>query len=170
MEIYKDYRTWSDKFIPAIKQIIGPRILDVSSFEVDTQNAADFTVFRAKNLLIACRVRRFQYIKYFGQFTIRAKLDSGIKTELQKIVDGWGDIMFYGYACESGVEIAAWSLIDLNAFRAHLIRNQKSIKQGTKSNYDGTHFKWFDINSFMGKPDLLIDQRSYIKEGYKLYP
>jgi len=158
---YNTDRSWSDKYIPAMKEIIGPRILEISSFEVDTKNASDLIVFSAKNLLIACRVRRPKFIDYWGEFTIRAKRDSGAITELSKIVNGWADIMFYGYASNNGISIKAWHLIDLNAFRAHLIRDKQTIVMGDKANGDGTYFKWFKIDSFIGDPNLVIDYKKH---------
>jgi len=160
MSEYKTDRQWSDGYIPAMKQIIGPRLLEESSIEVDQKNATDLIVLNAKNVMIACRLRRYEYMKYKDQFTIRSKRDSGADTELKKIVDGWGDLMFYGFADETEKPaIAAWALIDLKAFRAHLIRNKGGIVMGEKSNGDGTYFAWFKISSFIGDPPLLIDHK-----------
>jgi hypothetical protein len=55
--------------------------------------------------------------------------------------------------------IAMWWLIDVNAFRAGLIRqasNGHSIHCGDKQNQDGTWFKWFDIRAFPAEPRLVI--------------
>ncbi len=146
---YSADRRWSDAFIPAIKQIVGPLLLEESSFEVDTQQAADLVVMNARDKTIACRVRRAGYADRYGnEFTIRAKRDSGAKTELEKIIDGFGDWMFYGHAHEDGLNVSRWMVVSLPALRAAIIRKQaQPIK---KSNGDGTHFVSFDIRQLPG--------------------
>ncbi|MEL6840689.1 MAG: hypothetical protein AAFP85_15465, partial [Pseudomonadota bacterium] len=55
--------------------------------------------------------------------------------------------------------LESWYLIDLNAFRAGLIRqvtNGHRIRSGDKRNPDGTAFKWFDIRSFPPEPRLVV--------------
>lgn len=159
---YKENREWSDQFIPQIKQIVGPYLLEKSSFEVDTQQAADLVVITARSLTIACRVRKPGYYeKWSNEFTIRSR-NNGHRTELQKITDGWGDWMFYGHATSGLITpdntIHAWMLINLNAFRAQLIRNRRQLRKGQKVNEppDGTYFTWFDITSFADNPALII--------------
>ena len=94
--------------------------------------------------------------KYGNQFTIRCKRDSGTKTELEKITEGWGDWIFYGHSNKDENQIELWWLLDLAAWRGHLIRDKKTIKRGIQHNGDGTHFAWFDITSFVGSPNLVI--------------
>lgn len=141
---YQSDRAWSDNFIPAIKQIVGPLLLEASSFEIDTTQAADLVVLNARDKTIAARVRRFGYAdRYPHDFTIRSSRDSGAKTELEKIVDGFGDWMFYGHSDESETGISRWMVINLASLRAALIRDKAPWKK--KSNSDGTHFVAFDI-------------------------
>lgn len=144
MSDYEINRRWSDAFIPAIKKIVGPLLLEESSFEVDTTQAADLIVLNARDKKIAARVRRLGYAeRYPFEFTIRAKLDSGTRTELEKMVDGFGDWMFYGHAHEDGMNISRWMVINLPAWRAALIRKKAPCEK--KSNGDGTHFVAFDV-------------------------
>lgn len=143
---YSVDRRWSDAFIPAIKQIVGPLLLEESSFEVDTQQAADLVVMNARDKTIACRVRRSGYADRYGfEFTIRAKRDTGAKTELEKIIDGFGDWMFYGHAHTDGMSVSRWMVVSLPALRAAIIRKQSNAMQ--KSNGDGTHFIAFDVRN-----------------------
>ena len=89
---YVEDREWSDLYIPAVKQIVGPLLLEETSFEVDTNQAADLIVMKARDMMIAARVRRPGYAeRYPWEFTIRSYRDNGTKTEMQKIVDGFGD-------------------------------------------------------------------------------
>ncbi len=155
---YLSDRRWSDIFIPAVKQIVGPLLLEVSSFDVDTKQAADMIVLNARDKAIAVRVRRPGYAdRYPFEFTIRAERDSGTKTELEKIVDGFGDWMFYGHAQEDSVNINRWMVIDLHAWRAVLIRKQAPCKK--QNNGDGTHFVAFDVRDL---PKNLLIASSFL--------
>lgn len=149
---------WSDQFMPVIRSIVGPHLLEPASLEIDRTRAADLVVLRAKNLMIACRVRRpVRSAEYLNQFTLRSRRDSGARTELDKIIDGWGDWMFYGFAAsDTGAALERWYLIDLHSFRSHLIRNPSQLKTGEQRNGDGTCFRWFDFQSFPQSPAILI--------------
>ena len=158
---YPDDRKWSDAIIPQIKQIVGPHLLEPTPFDMDCKQAADLYIFTAKDMRIAARVRRPNgYAEMYPyEFTLRSKRDNGVKTELQKITDGWGDWFFYGHA-DADLKIVLWWLVDLKSLRAALIRHQNnrrsSVLMGDKSNGDGTHFKWFDLRSFPKDPPILV--------------
>jgi len=156
---YANDRQWSDQFIPAITQIVGPRLLIPAPFDIDAKHAADLITLTARDITIACRVRRHGYLdKYGWEFTMRCYRASGAKTELEKITDGFGHWMFYAHALSNAPSdgFARWLLIDLVAWRAHMIRRDKSIKRGETANGDGTHFAWFDARTFPPSPPLLI--------------
>jgi hypothetical protein len=149
MTSYADDRKWADRYIPVIKRIVGPHLLSPAPLEVDQQQAADLIVLRARDMTIACRVRRPGYAKKWPyDITIRSRRHSGAKTEFAKIVDGWGDWMFYGHAQYSEqIGFSRWYLIDLAALRAAMIRDTargKDFKQ-ERSNGDGTHFVVIDV-------------------------
>lgn len=167
MPSYSQDRKWSDLFIPRMKEIIGPRFLEVSSFEVDTKQASDLIVMRVDGgKYIACRIRRPGYLKYKHEFTIRSHRDSGAVTELSKVYDGWADWMFYCHANSNDPDagLACWMLIDLKSFRAQMIKYRKRIQYSTKSNGDGTHFIAFNTFSFLPNPPLLIDSSGIIED------
>lgn len=155
---YVTDREWSDEYIPTIKKIVGEYVLTESPLEVDCQEATDLIVFDARSLKIACRLRRPGYFeKYGNEFTIRCHRENGVTTELEKVVNGFGDWFFYGHADNGNtLNITNWMLINLDSFRAHLIRNQENIVFGNKDNHDGTWFKWYDVHSFKGLPPILI--------------
>lgn len=160
MPAYANDRAWSDQFIPAIKGIVGPLLLEPADFRRDATEATDLIVLVARDMRVAARVRRHGYAdRYPWQFTIRARRDTGATTELSKIVAGWGDWFFYGHASADGRAIDRWMVIDLQAVRAGLIRRHDAkctIKSGDKANGDGTYFKWFDARSFPAHPPLLV--------------
>ncbi len=156
---YSTDRGWSDLMCDHIRQIVGPHLLRPTPFVLDTKFAADFYVFTAKDMTIAARVRRPGYAdRYPFEFTLRSCRDNGVKTELAKIIDGWGDWLFYGHAT-SDDRICGWWLIDLASFRAGIIRHvrgEHKIRFTKKSNGDGTHFIAYDVRTFAPEPPLLI--------------
>lgn len=110
-------------------------------------------------MTIACRVRRPGYAdRYPWEITIRSQRDSGMRTELVKLREGWGDWMFYGHASEDPGAVERWFLIDLHAWRGEFIRDGFAAALGKplryrgalkpQSNGDGTHFVAFDVRRF----------------------
>ncbi len=159
MNVYVTNRSWSDQFIPDIRSIVGRHLLSVAPDHLDWHEATDLLMLDARDARVAARVRRPGFAhRYPHQFTIRAEAAYGGETELSKVVNGKGDLMFYGHAGASG-GLESWYFIDLYAFRAGLIRqatNGHRIRSGDKRNPDGTAFKWFDIRSFPPEPRLVV--------------
>jgi hypothetical protein len=119
-------------------------------------------------------VRRFGYAdRYPFDITMRARRGSGAKTELSKIVEGFGDWFFYGHADQTETRIDLWWLIDLANFRAALIRssmNGERLSCGDKNNGDGTYFKWFDLRSFPRTPPILIASSRMLSDDPSIIP
>lgn len=159
---YSANRQWSDQYIPAIKQIVGPLLLEEATFEVDTKEATDLIVLNARDKRIAARIRRAGYVNEYGfEFTLRSEVPSGCKTELQKVVDGFGDWMFYGHAERNDCpNILRWMVIDLHCLRAAMIRGQCPGKK--HGNKDGTKFVAFDIRYL--PIDVVISSSFNIRE------
>ena len=156
MSGYASDRQWSDQFIEQIKWIVGPLLLQPAPIEEDNCRATDLIILTARDRRIACRMRRPGFAdRYPDDFTIRSQRDSGAETELSKIVNGFGDWMFYGHADENG-GICRWLVIDLAAWRSHRIRNPDRCKPVMKPNGDGTHFAVFNVNQFIGDPPILV--------------
>jgi hypothetical protein len=160
MNNYESQRAWSDRFIDPIRRLVGQHLLVVTPNMVDMQQAADLMVFTARSLTIAARVRRHEFLaRYPTQFTVRSDVPFGYRTEHEKLLDGWGDWMFYGFADPTETAIAAWMLLDLNAWRAAVCRHgygKISLECGYKKNHDGTSFRWYDVRSFPRNPRLII--------------
>lgn len=163
MSSYATDREWSDIMIPQIRGIVGPRLLEPAPFELDASEATDLLLFKAKDMRIAARVRRPGYAdRYPFEFTIRARRESGAETEMSKIINGFGDWMFYGHADEENT-ICRWFLIDLHSFRSALIHRPPGLKYDKKDNGDGTHFVAYDVRSFPSAPPLLVDSSHDIR-------
>ena len=159
-DTYRVNRSWSDRFLPDIRKAIGGHLLSLAPDPLDWHDATDLMMLEARDMRIAARVRRPGYAtRYPHQFTLRSRLPSGAETELSKVVNGSGDWLFYGHSNAAETGLDAWSLIDLRAFRAGLIRqaaNGHQIHSGDRRNADGTWFKWFDVRSFPAEPPIVI--------------
>ena len=141
---YQRNRQWSDKFIRHFRMVAGYCITAVSSVEEDCQHNTDLIVLIARNVRIACRVRRHKYFDmYPNEFTIRCRLGSGTRTELDKIRDGWGDYLVYAFADEAERNFCAYRVIDLARFREAL----PGLTWKETPNGDGTFFAAFDARN-----------------------
>lgn len=127
---------WQAGYLRHVKRLLGEALfLEADEFE-DQRHATDLLVLHAKDLRIGCRIRRHQYLAGYGdEFTIRSSRESGAETELSKIMRGWGDYLFYGFASQSKPgQLAAARLIDLDQFR------RLGVHATEVPNGDGTYF------------------------------
>jgi hypothetical protein len=159
MSKYAENREWSDKYIPAICRIVGQYLLTPSDFKKDTTQNTDLIVFDARDMRIAARTRDKEryFTKYPYDFTIRSRVKSGATTEFDKVINGFGDWLFYGFVDDDVNKIDHWWLIDLSIFRASLIRrHQHKLIYKELPNGDGTSFYAFDLRSFPSYPPILV--------------
>jgi len=151
-----DGKIFSNKFLPEIKSILGTYLIGEAPFIEDAKHNTDLIVLNMEAVRIACRVRRFNYFYNYGsEFTIRKSHSNGSKTELTKIVEGWGDYFFYGFSNEAEDRLYAWTLADLKVFRIGFVRKLTKMDSGQlpgciKENIDGKTsliaFKWKDFD------------------------
>ena len=152
MNSWKTDKRWSDRFLPEIKAIIGTHLITEPPFEEDAERNTDLMVLRLDAIRIVCRVRKFKFSDtYPDEFTIRTVRPSGAQTELGKIIEGWGDYFFYGFADAQESGLFSWALCDLKVFRSwfsrELVRNKGKMPGQQRSNHDGSSsFAAFDIN------------------------
>jgi hypothetical protein len=135
-----------------MKQIVGTHLIGEAPADEDAQHNTDLVVLRLEAVRIACRVRNESYHHNYGdEFTIRSKRPNGVKTELAKIVEGWGDYVLYGFAPKNGTYMTAWGLGDLNVFRLWFGRQcvMYGVPGSEQSNADGSSkfraFKWASL-------------------------
>lgn len=146
---YTDYRGWSDRYIPAIKRILGGYLLAETPDTIDMTEAADLMLATIGDKRIACRVRQNRYLHtYPTDITLRSKRPSGVPTELDKILSGCADWMFYGFAGKDGTSLAAYYLLDLHVFRETVEWDPMGEWSTRKTNRDGTEFVVIDLAAF----------------------
>lgn len=113
-----DYE-YSLKHNRQIGMILGPVMIRNASMQADMKEATDL-VLETTARRIACRIRRRtpgSYDRFGDQYTIRSLNRSGAKAELEKILAGFGDLLFYGWADTETARIKEWHVIDLGVFR-----------------------------------------------------
>ena len=133
MKNYKESKIWSDRFLSEMKRILGVVFIKVAPLKDDMELNTDLIM--PNGARVSCRIRSCTYMEqYFGQFTIRTLRPSGTKSELDKIRDGWGDFILYGYANREGTGLAYWFIGDLEVFRNYL----KSYMEQNQGNLPGT--------------------------------
>jgi len=149
-------KKWSDRFLPEIKRTLGEHLIGEPPQEEDEQRNTDLIVLKMEPVRIACRVRKHQYFqKYKDEFTIRSGRPSGVKTELVKIMEGWGDYFFYGFADQEEVHLCQWLLGDLKAFRlffykSHCLRKMPwTVKENVDASSSFFIFRFADIPGFV---------------------
>jgi hypothetical protein len=134
-------KKWSDKYLSEIKRYLGEFLIgEPENIKEDIKHNTDLTVLELKTVRIACRVRKDKYREKYGhEFTIRSHRSTGNKTELAKIIEGWGDYIFYDFADESC--LTQWFIGDLKAFR--LWFSSELVKRhGLPSRYFARKFRW----------------------------
>lgn len=150
---------WARTYTPAIRTILAENMIREATPTEDQLEATDFIVFQAIGGRIAARVRKLETSgRYADEFTIRSRSISGVATEYDKICEGWGDYLFYGIAHASNVSFNRWTIIDLKAFRQHLMlahRNGNEIPFKEIQNRDGSAFMAFRIPEFPEHPRLV---------------
>lgn len=104
------------KFAKTIKSILGNQFI-IKDINLDLKEGTDFLVFRLEPIRVACRLRRFEYLKYNSDFTIRWSRPSGVDTEYQKIIKGFVDYILYGFIDQSEEKIVSYFIGDLKVFR-----------------------------------------------------
>jgi len=158
MNGWNEDKRWSDKFLPGIKRILGEYLISEPPVEDDRERNTDLMVLKLDAVRIGCRIRKHKYLEaYGGQFTIRAGRPSGTKTELTKIIEGWGDYFFYGFSNEDETRLKQWILGDLRAFRIwffrELVKNNGRYPGISQSNTDKSSnfmaFSYKDIPNFV---------------------
>ena len=153
---WKRDKSWSDKYTPEIVRLIAPHVIREAPLVEDQSRNTDLIVLSAGDTRIACRVRRpGGPDSWLNEFTIRTSRPSGTATELAKVIQGWGDLMFYGHAALSPrPTFRRWMLLDLGQFRLSYARMLLEAGPGRapgmrKENHDGSSdFTVFNVRDF----------------------
>jgi hypothetical protein len=159
-------KRWSDRFLPEIKRELGEFLLTEPQVEEDQQRNTDLIVLKMDSVRIACRIRKNEYFqnpRFRHEFTIREGRPNGARTELSKIVEGWGQYLFYGFSNANQTSLEAWHIISLNEFR--LWFNRSLVSQKGKipgfSNNNKDQSSSFRAFSTLDMPECIIKSRGF---------
>lgn len=163
---FRDDFDWQRRLIPQVKQVLAQYLIVEAPFEEDAEHNTDLTiVLKVEAVRIACRIRSFEFVKRFpDDFTIRTVRHSGNKTELAKVIEGWGDFNFYAFANEQKDDIVAWTLGDLKVFR---LWYNRQLYEGNHPGFRGKNtdgssdFIAFNVNEL---PDEFVVARKRYDE------
>jgi hypothetical protein len=156
-----------DKFEPEIKRILGEVMIATADIRRDQEEATDLMVLDVHPFAVGCRVRRFKYLaKYSHEFTIRRPLRPGMRSEIDKIVDGWCDYLFYGFADVRDTSVVAWTILSLKVLRSMLIRNASLLrdpKYQRKNVGEDDHpfYVWPLSDPKVFPPELVVSRKQY---------
>jgi len=170
VDTYEKRRELGDRHLRKIRAIVGPYLLSKSPFQKDTQEATDLVMLRGRVKDVAVRVRRHKYLqRYPHDFTLRARTYAGRTSEVEKIMQGYADVMFYGWMNADQSDIKAWMILDLNSLRRAFMGCdwQNEYDTGTKPNGDGSKLRYFDVRSL---PDDVIVTRQKSEEQRDTQP
>jgi len=162
-------KRWSDKFLPEIKSILGQQLIGEPPVEEDQERNTDLIVLKMEPVRICCRIRRHKYIDKYDEFTIRTGRPNGNKTELAKIIEGFGNYIFYGICDYDEQILECWMLGDLNVFRLwfnrQLVINKGKAPGISMDNKDGSSsFRVFKIDEIA---DDFVIARKHLNDFYQ---
>ena len=151
---------FGNQFIQEIKTIIA-RNFYASTAEVEDatkeEDCLEATDLKLGDLRFMVRVRRASQIQYKGQFTLRHDPRPGHKTELQKVRQGWGDYMIYGFADAGGKKLSEWIIVDLGAWRYQTREHYGEIAPPTRRDVSGDcSFFAFNVEGFLPSPRIVV--------------
>jgi hypothetical protein len=145
-EFIKNYE-WQERYLDQVTHYLRGHVHNLTRYELatpieDMQNGFDMTIrLTAPIVHIAVRLRRANVA--FRDFTIRAEVPSGARTELQKIKEGTGHLYFYGWLNQSD-NISEYILVNMAALRKSGLLD---LSYPLIPNYDGTRFIAISIDA-----------------------
>jgi hypothetical protein len=118
---YYMQRRWSDGHMTKVKVAIANEVLRTASDHLDMKEATDLEWVSPTGfgrLHIAVRLRKHSYFeRYKNEITIRCKSRYDCETELAKILQGRGDLIFYAFLNEQEDDFLKYTIGDLQVLR-----------------------------------------------------
>ncbi len=149
-----------DMLLPEIGALVGRYTIQRAPLHIDRHKNTDAILPHRR---IAVRLRAYDYLRYVGEITLRASVPSGRRTELGKILDGEGDVMFYGFKSPDESGLVAWTIIDLRLFAAwHADYVQRSGTEPGRLRFNRGEQSSFRVFALDTLPDnCIIARRKY---------
>ena len=132
----KQIRWHITKSLPALHERFAK--LKMSSDYADNNLSYDLSY--TLHFTISVRIRKHKYINY-KDMTIRYKSKGNMRTEFDKIADGYAQIYFYAYESKNEDDLVKVRMVDVNAIRKMIESKSYSVYK----NYDGTELATFSF-------------------------
>lgn len=115
MKPWQVSKQWADGYLAAIEASLG----SIAGRLISIEQASDYQDrHEATDYVLRCEAGAVARPDWpHRDFTLRHSRPSGAKCETAKILEGWGRWYFYGWAKQSGRELAEWIVVDLDALR-----------------------------------------------------
>ena len=168
---WKDEKEWADHYMNETIRIIGNlpiRLLQnqikIGEIDEDMKRCTDLKILDVGQKRIGVRHRRGSYQRrYMWDVTFRWKAKHGSLTEIDKILDGFGDWFFYAFVSQ---KIDRWVMIDLAVFRKywrHLYNGAWDTEYPYQVLYnkDGTAFGAIDLTKW---PIDMVLEHSHFRD------
>lgn len=140
MTIEAKIKELNDRYLLQVRKILVSKAYIFTRFREATlkedQEQGFDAVLSFPDVKIPIRIRKNSYLR-FMDFTVRSRSKFGMKTEIHKLKEGFGDFYFYAWSDESEKNISTYMILDLNVFRQTLIDKPTKIDV---PNGDGTCF------------------------------
>jgi hypothetical protein len=123
-ESWQESKAFSDLFLPACQQLLGLTCMQIADIDEDRRHNTDL-MLKGKHRRYAVRVRRAEQRLEWNrrnEITFRLGLPSGMETELDKLMNGWGDVLLYAWGDEATRRLVSYSLVDLDVLRGWIFR------------------------------------------------
>lgn len=141
---YERDKAFSNRLLPEIEQCLRQGLEYKGPIgRRQGKQFADMLILELGSDRVGCRIRRFHQWKYSHQFTIRTKRPQGHQTELDRILDGWCDYYFYGFADESEKRLHAWKLCRFRVFRERMTSSEHRINPDQSSEFNAYNWDSF---------------------------
>lgn len=151
---YNHLRAFSDEVMPLVTAVLDSLPdrpfgdLSLAPEEMDRERCTDLV--GTSGIRIAVRVRKRDRASFRDKLTIRSRVASGGRTELDKVADGGGPpFYFLGVSDWDGTGLAHWRLVD-GAALARVVRRSALTEN---LNDDGTAFVEVDL---VEHPELVL--------------
>ena len=165
----KHMRELEKQFTPFITSVIKknisklPKYLFKSTLSTNEEDWNEsFDMNFKLELQVSIRLREYEYV-YLDDVTVRSRSKYGKYTEINKLIDGHGQLYFYGFLNPEETEIIKWCLWDIDAVR-HILSNHGEIHYNT----DGSEFKSYQISLFE-RYDAIIDKHIFDMDPVELH-
>ncbi|NCU32851.1 MAG: hypothetical protein EOM23_07975 [Candidatus Moranbacteria bacterium] len=151
------------RFISEIKKILNRNkillpylITKLEPSSEDEDYNLSYDMIYTGRMMLSVRIRKNEYLR-FKDFTIRSKSANGYRCEIDKLVDGLGDVYFYAWMDKNEVILEDWIVVVIDKIRDKLLTSGI-----VRSNFDGTMFRAYSID-FLRQNNALIAEKNQMK-------